>query len=174
MEGFDHLLNWKLKAGSHPFPGKEGGTCINEAALVAAGFSYKPVRTVNDMPDCFSRPICRLAMLLNDEADDEDRQRLLPFVTRLACADTVEVEHARAVYIALQMTGRMSFQSRLKVLEGALAIGRQADLFPPEEVRARMDAVQRRATTPTSVPDTPFLAKIKGWFGTKGETEPAS
>ena len=20
MEGFDHLLNWKLKAGSHPFP----------------------------------------------------------------------------------------------------------------------------------------------------------
>ena len=170
MEGFDHLLNWKLKAGSHPFPGKEGGTCINEAALVAAGFAYKPVRTVNDMPDCFSRPICRLAMLLNDEADDEERQRLLPFVTRLACADTVEVEHARAVYIALQMTGRMSFQSRLKVLEGALAIGRQADLFPPEEVRARMDAVQRRATTPTSVPDTPFLAKIKGWFGTKGET----
>ena len=174
MEGFDHLLNWKLKAGSHPFPGKEGGTCINEAALVAAGFAYKPVRTVNDMPDCFSRPICRLAMLLNDEADDEERQRLLPFVTRLACADTAEVEHARAVYIALQMTGRMSFQSRLKVLEGALAIGRQADLFPPEEVRARMDAVQRRATTPTSVPDTPFLAKIKGWFGTKGETEPAS
>ncbi len=174
MEGFDHLLNWKLKAGSHPFPGKEGGTCINEAALVAAGFAYKPIRTVNDMPDCFSRPICRLAMLLNDEADDEERQRLLPFVTRLACADTVEVEHARAVYIALQMTGRMSFQSRLEVLEGALAIGRQADLFPPEEVRARMDAVQRRATTPTSVPDTPFLAKIKGWFGTKGETEPAS
>ncbi len=32
MEGFDHLLNWKLKAGSRPFPGKDGGTCINEAA----------------------------------------------------------------------------------------------------------------------------------------------
>ena len=171
MEGFDHLLNWKLKAGSHPFPGKEGGTCINEAALVAAGFAYKPIRTVDDMPDCFSRPICRLAMLLNDEADDDDRQRLLPFVTRLACADTAEVEHARAAYIALRMTCRMSFQSRLEVLEGALAIGRQADLFPPEEVRARMDAVQKRATTPMSIPDTPLFAKIKGWFGTKGETE---
>ena len=48
MEGFDHLLNWKLKAGSHPFPGKDGGTCINEAALVAAGFAYKPIRTVDD------------------------------------------------------------------------------------------------------------------------------
>jgi hypothetical protein len=32
MEGFDHLLNWKLKAGSHRFHGKDGGTCINEAA----------------------------------------------------------------------------------------------------------------------------------------------
>ena len=174
MEGFDHLLNWKLKVGSHPFPGKEGGTCINEAALVAAGFAYKPVRTVNDMPDCFSRPICRLAMLLNDEANDDDRQRLLPFVTRLACADTQEVEHARAAYIASRMTRRMSFQSRLEVLEGALAIGRQADLFPPEEVRARMDTVQKGATTPMSVPDTPLFAKIKGWFGTKGETEPTS
>jgi len=174
MEGFDHLLNWTLKAGSHPFPGKEGGTCINEAALVAAGFAYKPVRTVDDMPDCFSRPICRLAMLLNDEPNDEDRQRLLPFVTRLACADTPEVEHARADYIAFRMTRRMSFQSGLEVLEGALAIGRQADLFPPEEVRTRMDTVQARATTPMSIPDTPLFSKIKSWFGTKGETEPTS
>ena len=35
MEGFDHILNWKLKAGSHQFPGPDGGTCINEAALIA-------------------------------------------------------------------------------------------------------------------------------------------
>ena len=33
MDDFDHILNWKLKAGSHQFPGKDGGTCINEAAL---------------------------------------------------------------------------------------------------------------------------------------------
>src|SRR5215207_91857 len=50
MDGFDHILNWKLKEGSHPFPGKDGGTCINEAALVAAGFEYRPVRSVEDMP----------------------------------------------------------------------------------------------------------------------------
>jgi len=25
MDGFDHILNWKLKAGSHPFPGRNGG-----------------------------------------------------------------------------------------------------------------------------------------------------
>ncbi|PVE24201.1 hypothetical protein DC522_12040 [Microvirga sp. KLBC 81] len=170
MEGFNHLLNWKLKAGSHPFPGKDGGTCINEAALVAAGFEYKPIRAVEEMPDCFSRPICRLAMLLNDEASDAQRQLLLPFVTRLACADTPEVERERATYINLNMPGdypRFPFDKGLQVLEGALAIGRQAESFAPVEVRTRMEAVQARASTPTSVPDTPLFAKIKNWFGTK-------
>src|SRR3954469_18209980 len=87
MDGFDHILNWTLQVGSHPFPGPDGGTCINEAAIVAAGFTYQPVRRLEDMPECFSRPICRLAMQLNDEATDKERQQLLPFVTRLACAD---------------------------------------------------------------------------------------
>jgi hypothetical protein len=62
---------------------------------VAAGVPYRPVRTVDDMPGCFSHPICRLAMHLNDEASDEERQQLLLFVTRLACADRVEVERTR-------------------------------------------------------------------------------
>ena len=56
MDGFDHILNWKLKEGSHPFPGKDGGTCINEAALVAAGFEYRPVRRVEDMPNMLLAP----------------------------------------------------------------------------------------------------------------------
>ena len=108
MNSFDHLLNWKLKAGSHPFPGKDGGTCVNEAALVAAGFEYKPIRAAEEMPECFSRPICRLAMLLNDQASDEDRQRLLPYVTRLACADTREIEAQRAAYIHRHTSGYLS------------------------------------------------------------------
>src|SRR3712207_7804159 len=74
MEAFDHILNWKLKRGSHQFPGKDGGTCINEAALVAAGFKYRPIHDVAQMPGCFSRPICRFAMLLNDNASDDERQ----------------------------------------------------------------------------------------------------
>ena len=76
MADFDHILNWTLKAGSHTFPGQDGGTCINEVAIVAAGFAYQPVSHVDEMPACFSRPICRLAMRLNDEATDEQRQRL--------------------------------------------------------------------------------------------------
>jgi hypothetical protein len=73
MDSFDHILNWKLKRGSHMFPGQDGGTCINEAAIVAADFPYQPVYAVEDMPDCFSRPICALTMQLNDEASDEER-----------------------------------------------------------------------------------------------------
>jgi hypothetical protein len=164
MESFDRILNWKLKRGSHTFPGNDGGTCINEAAIVAAGFPYQPVRSVEDMPGCFSRPICRLAMLLNDEASDEQRQLLLSFVTRLACADTKKVEREREIYIALRVRDRIKFRDRLEVLEGALAIGRQADRLAPEEVGARLDAVQQSSNTPTSVPDNPKFSKIKAWF----------
>ena len=138
MDGFDHILNWKLQSGSHPFPGKEGGTCINEAAIVAAGFEY-PVRRVEDMPDCFSRPICKLAMQLNDYAPDAERQRLLPFVTRLACADTPAIELERAAYIRSKVATAHSFEYGLKVLEGALAIGWQADTLGVNQAKTRLE-----------------------------------
>src|SRR5215218_6254350 len=150
METFDHVLNWKLKRGSHSFPGPDGGTCINEAAIVAAGFPYQRVDKIEEMPACFSRPICALALILNDVADNENRQRLLPFVTRLACADTPEVEAQRQAYIserAWRYRGMVPFEEGLRVLEGVLAIGRQADLFPGEDVGARMDAVRPNAET---------------------------
>ena len=179
MDRFDHILNWTLKVGSHPFPGKDGGTCINEAAIVAAGFPYQSVRGVEEMPDCFSRPICRLAMRLNDAGSDDERQRLLPFVTRLACADTPEVEEERAAYIDSHLTlrfpfnDRLNFEEGLRILEGALALGRQADPLGVDTVKPRLDAVRGRATTPTSIPETSLLFKIKKWFGTAKQTESA-
>jgi len=164
MEEFKHLLNWKLKRGSHTFPGPDGGTCINEAAIVAAGFPYQAVRSVDDMPECFSRPICRLAISLNDWAPDKQRQLLLPFVTRLACADTPEVERQRGVYIAMRLRYDLPFGELLKILEGALAIGRQADWLGPEEVTTRMQAVQQSAPPPKQAASSSKLAKIKAWF----------
>jgi hypothetical protein len=155
MDGFDHILNWKLKAGSHPFPGKDGGTCINEAAMVAAGFKYQPVHSVQGMPDCFSRPICKLAMQLNDNATDAERQRLLPYVTRLACADTPDVEAKRAAFIKSQDVTAYSFDYGLKVLECALAIGRQADTSGLAIVKTRMEEVQSRASL-ASLADRPI------------------
>ena len=84
-------------------------------------------------------------MWLNDEADDEERQRLLPFVTRLACADTPEIERKRKAYIR-RRTGQgiygPTFKGGRQVLEGALAIGRQADPLTQDEVVARMEGVR--------------------------------
>ena len=158
MDQFDHILNWTLQPGSHPFPGKDGGTCINEAAIVAAGFPYQPVRCIEEMPACFSRPICRLAMRLNDEATDEQRQRLLPFVTRLACADTEAVERKRAAYIHTRTSRRISFEAGVAVLEGALAIGRQADDLDAADVSARMSTARSRAKPSTSMPEASLAA----------------
>src|SRR3954463_1299021 len=161
MDGFDHILNWKLQLGSHPFPGKEGGTCINEAAIVAAGFDYQPVCRVEDMPDCCSRPICKRAMQLNDYATDAERQRLLPFVTRLACADTPAVEAKRAAFIGARRVTACSFADGGRVLEEPLAIGRQADAVLPFEAKSRMDDVRARASRPTSLADSSVFSKLK-------------
>jgi hypothetical protein len=147
MVEFHQMLNWNLKEGSHSFPGSDGGTCINEAAVVAAGYEYRPIASVEHMPACFSRPICRFALRLNDDASDLERQQLLPFVTRLACADTQEVERKRRDFIALHDKRGLSFRHRLKVLEAALAIGRQADAFGIDEERATDKAIKARAHT---------------------------
>ncbi len=178
MDTFDHLLNWKLKRGSHRFPGPDGGTCINEAALVAAGFEYRPISDGRQMPECFSRPICRLAMVLNDQATDQERQRLLPLVTRLACADTPEVEAAQEAYIHGNAhycyvgnhgvgVAVLHFESGLKTLEGALAIGRQADPLVAQEVTSRMEEAKFRAPTPVAHVEPPFFSKVKSWLTMK-------
>src|ERR1700704_300253 len=95
---FQRMLDWKLLRGSHEFPGPDGGTCINEASIVAAGYPYRAVYCVKDMPASFSRPISMLALCLNDTLEDELRQDLLmPFVARLGgSADTPKVEMMRA------------------------------------------------------------------------------
>ena len=168
MESFDTILNWKLQRGSHKFPGPDGGTCINEAAIVAAGFPYQSVMFAEQMPACLSRPICRLAIDLNDMATDEQRQQLLPFVARLACADTPKVERERQDYINSRLGHclryPLAFQELLKILEGALAIGRQADMLPFEEVTTRLEAVQQSAPPPTTVANNSKFTKLKAWF----------
>ncbi len=93
-----------------------------------------------------------------------------------ACADTPEVEEARDAYINRRM-GRcyvrmhlfgvavLSFDKGLEVLEGALAIGRQADPLGPDEVQARIDAAHART-------GKPFFSKAKSWL-TMEEAKPA-
>src|SRR5262245_9233003 len=99
---FGRLLNWKILRGSHEFPGPDGGTCVNEAAIVAAGYPYKPVRRIDDCPLTFSRPMALYAMCLNEIilGDGLRQELLMPFVTRLAgSADTQQVEMQRMALI---------------------------------------------------------------------------
>ncbi len=133
------------------------------------------------MPECFSRPICRLAMRLNDSANDEQRQRLLPYVARLACADTKGVELAREAYITWHTRHdyTIPFEKGLRLLEGALAIGRQADALGPEKVQTRMEAARAGKSRPVkseasaAAQDIPFFSKAESWLTTK-ESEPAA
>ncbi len=125
------------------------------------------------MPSCFSRPICHFAMLLNDTAYDGDRQRLLSYVTRLACADTPEVERKRQDYIDSQMRkDTFGIEKGIEILEGALAIGRQAEPLAPETARTRLEAVRSKAPASGLKANSPLLKKVKGWF--TADLEPAN
>ena len=99
---FGRMLNWKILRGSHEFPGPDGGTCVNEAAIIAAGYPYTPVRRIDDCPASFSRPMALYAMCINEIVlnDDLRQELLMPFVTRLAnSADTLDVELERHALI---------------------------------------------------------------------------
>lgn len=106
---FENVQNWRLLRGSHEFPGPNGGTCVGEAAIVAAGFEYRAVHGRGECPPCFSPVIAAYAIRLNDAMPDDLRQQLLmPFITRFAgTADTQAKEIERAQYIATQTIKRI-------------------------------------------------------------------
>ena len=145
MTDFNHILNWKLKAGSHDFPGPDGGTCINEAAIVAAGFEYKKINSASDCPPCFSRPISMYAIYLNDSMPDDLRNDLLmPFVTRLSgTADSPAVEARREEFLLVGIARRI-------IAKNLAACGLPSDGFAKAEtlgdVRdAALDLARARA-----------------------------
>jgi hypothetical protein len=104
---FNRKPKWQLSKGGHDTP--EEGTCVTEAAVLAAGLEYRKITRVADCPPCFSRPIAAFAMKLNDVMPDDLRQKLLwPFVNRLAgTADTELIERRRAVYLFTETVRRV-------------------------------------------------------------------
>jgi hypothetical protein len=105
---FHHPANLHLSAGSHTDPRQ--GMCPMEAAIFAAGFPYRAVKSYKDFPPCFSSPIAHYAIALNDAMPDNLRDELLlPFVPRLAgTADLADVERRRNEYILLENVRRIN------------------------------------------------------------------
>ena len=108
IKPFTDMCDWELKTGSHEWPGPSGGTCINEAAIVAAGFAYKSISSASGCPPCFSPAISAYLIGINDAMDHAQRQKLMRFVTRLSgSADTPAVEQQRLKYIVIETVRRI-------------------------------------------------------------------
>ena len=106
---FQQLANFRLARGSHKQPNKGGNICVNEAAVIAAGFQYREIRNVSCLPDCFSRPVSEYAIYLNDFMMHRVRNELLvPFITRLpGTSDAPWVEEERARLIVVETVRRI-------------------------------------------------------------------
>ncbi len=145
LRGFDHILNWRLLAGSHPFPGPDGGTCINEAAIVAAGLPYRAIRSSADCPPCFSQPLAAYALGLNDAMPDAERPRLMAFVLRLSgSADRLEIEAERTAHLARESVRRV---------------------LAPLCALAGLDAVAARCAEADGLPEALDAARAAEWAG---------
>src|SRR5919106_839196 len=106
---FQQLANFRLARGSHKQPNKDGNICVNEAAVIVAGFQYREIRDVSCLPDCFSRPVSEYAIYLNDFMMHQVRNELLvPFITRLSgTSDAPWVEEERARLIVVETVRRI-------------------------------------------------------------------
>jgi hypothetical protein len=106
---FQQLANFRLARGSHKQPNKDGNICVNEAAVIVAGFQYREIRDVSCLPDCFSRPVSEYAIYLNDFMMHRVRNELLvPFVTRLpGTSDAPWIEEQRARLIVVETVRRI-------------------------------------------------------------------
>ncbi|HJU15516.1 MAG TPA: hypothetical protein VJ770_03515 [Stellaceae bacterium] len=106
---FQKIAKFRLARGMHKQPNKDGNICVNEAAVIAAGFEYRAVKDVSCLPDCFSRPISDYAIYLNDLMLHRVRNEfLILFVTRLpGTSDSPWIEAERAEFIVIETTRRI-------------------------------------------------------------------
>jgi hypothetical protein len=105
MYDIHQLVRFRLAQGSHKQPNANGDICVTEAAILAAGFKHRAVKTADHAPQCFSRPLTALAMTINDYTTNEQRNELLmPFVLKLAgTRDTWPNEEKRLKFIVREI-----------------------------------------------------------------------
>ena len=123
--GFDfgRLLNWRILRGSHEFPGPDGGTCVNEAAIVAAGYPYTRCG-IDDCPASFLTPARALCHV--PERDRAGRSAAAGAAAalrhRLAGGGYPEVDLQRVAFILAAHCGR----DRARASTGSGAAARPA------------------------------------------------
>lgn len=137
----DTWLHWKLKHGSHEFPGPDGGTCINEAALVVAGFAYHEVTSILDLPESFCPVISQYALTVNDAMPEgEMLDRLRPFAARLSgSSDGRRVADRRGSFLAMQ-AARVFAPLALQTVDPTAAARLRA-VETPEDAMAELSAL---------------------------------
>lgn len=137
----DTWLDWKLKHGSHEFPGPDGGTCVNEAALVVAGFAYHEVTSILDLPESFCPVISQYALSLNDAMPEgEVLDRLRPFAARLSgSSDGRRIADERGTFLAMQAT-RVFAPLALQTVDRAAAERLRA-VATPEDATVELSAL---------------------------------
>ncbi len=86
------LADLVLDKGSHRKP--DEGMCVMEAAAYLAGEPW------SDRPTCVSGVLTNFAMSLNDNWDDDQRQKLIPFIPRMIGTAGDGQDEARG-YLAL-------------------------------------------------------------------------
>ena len=144
MKQLEGWLDWQLKHGSHDFPGPDGGTCINEAAVVVAGFSYREVTSITDLPESFCPVISQYALTLNDAmSEGELLNRLRPFAARLSgSSDSRKRVSERALYLAMR-AAQIFAPLALEAVD-ALEARRLRRTAAPEDVMRELDRLARR------------------------------
>lgn len=138
---FNGWLDWQLKHGSHDFPGPDGGTCINEAALVVAGFAYREVTSMVDLPESFCPVISQYALTLNDAMPEgELLNRLRPFAARLSgSSGGRKMANMRSLYLAMQAAHEFA-PLALKTVDPTAA-GRLKAAENPEQTLAKLETL---------------------------------
>ncbi len=113
MFDLTRLTRFALGAGSHKDP--DDGLCAMEAVAWLEGLAH------SDRPDCTCPVIAEFVRGINDTMPAEERQRLIPFLPRLA--GTVAPGHvwARAEHLA-----RHALQAAAPVALGAIGLHAEA------------------------------------------------
>ena len=89
-----------LKKGSHELPSE--GSCAMEVAILAAGYGWAGVQSYKDLPRCMCPVIGVYVIGLNDNMPNDERQRLMAFVTRMSGTKAdPETEKMRAEYLIM-------------------------------------------------------------------------